>query len=48
MLKDLMDGFGEGLSKSYEDRDLIITEKMKDREAWEEVNGVIKSILRVI
>lgn len=47
-LKYLMNGFGDNVSKSFEDRDIIITEKMKDKEAWDEVNGIIKSILRVI
>lgn len=48
LLDDLMHGFGDNLSKSYENPVIKISDKMKDKEAWDEVNGIVKSILRVV
>lgn len=40
-------GFGDKLSSVYEN-DLPLSEKMKDIEGWNEINGIVKNILMVI
>lgn len=40
-------GFGDKLSSIFEDQ-ISLSEKMKDRDGWNEINGIVKNILMVI
>ena len=40
-------GFGDRLSSVYEEQ-ISLSEKMKDIDGWNEINGIVKNILRVI
>ncbi|MDO7434833.1 hypothetical protein Q5X65_17010 [Acinetobacter baumannii] len=46
-IKFFDNGFGDKLSSVYE-KEVSISEKMKDIEGWNEINGIVKNILMVI